>query len=146
MEIVPTTYYENLKRYLRRRKYQRMYASNHSGDKRNLKITRLGVGGTVSPRRRWKIPRKPKLICLKRIFSPIKLVAKFHETYVDVMNRMAGSVAHKSSGAGPFAGTKVAKTEQISMVSCGDELVDSKLVLEIYKRLAASRQMNSIAR
>ena len=141
MEIVPLAYFDNLKRYLRRRKYQRMYGSNYKGNnKRKLKIMRLGDG---SPRREWKISKKPKLMRLKRVFWPINLLKKFHETYVDMVSRLAGSIAHKASGAGAFAGKKVAKTKQISMLSCGEELVDTKLVLEIYKRLAASRQMDS---
>lgn len=135
------TYYDNLKRYWRRRRYQRLHGSNHN--KRKLLVTRLGEGG--SRRRQWKIrSSKPKLmICLRRILSPVKMLAKFHDAYVDMMIRLAGNMAYKSTGAGAFAGKKVAKTKQISMVkSTGDqELVDSRLVLEIYKRLAASRQI-----
>ena len=142
------TCYENLKRYWRRRKYQRLHGSNHN-NKRKLRIIRLGDHGTSSSRRQCKAmrdsdkPRSP--ICLRRLFSPLKALAKFHDTYVNMMVRLAGNVAHKSSGAGAFAGKKVAKSKQISVVSSGEELVDSKLVLDIYKRLAASRQMNSIA-
>ncbi|GMN73866.1 hypothetical protein TIFTF001_053757 [Ficus carica] len=88
-------------------------------------------------------PKSP--ICLQRLFSPLKALAKFHDTYVNMMVRLAGNVAHKSSGAGAFAGKKVAKSKQMLVVSSGEELVDSKFVLEIYKGLAASRQMNSIA-
>ena len=141
MEIVPITYYENLKRYWRRRRYQRLHGSNQN--KKKMLITRLGDGG--SQRRQWKIrTSKPKLmISVRRILSPVKILAKFHDAYVDMMIRFAGNMADKSTGAGAFAGKKVAKTKQISMVSsAGDqELVDSRLVLEIYKRLAASRQM-----
>ena len=129
MEIVSSTYYENLKRYWRRRKYQKMYGLNHE---KKLKIASLGDQATLNP------SKKP--------VKSIGLVAyKFHETYINATNRMAGSVAHKSSVAGAFAGKKVAKTNQISMAPCGEELVDNKLALEIYKRFATSRQINSIA-
>ncbi|PON34191.1 hypothetical protein PanWU01x14_346350 [Parasponia andersonii] len=139
MEIGPITYYESLKRYWRRRRYQRLHGSNHT--KRKVLITRLGDGG--SRRRQWKMRSyKPKLlVSLRRILSPLTLLAKFHDAYVDTMIWLAGNMA---TGAGAFAGKKVAKTKQISTVSSNadhQELVDSRLVLEIYKRLAASRQM-----
>ncbi|PON86997.1 hypothetical protein TorRG33x02_172440, partial [Trema orientale] len=139
MEIVRITYYENLKRYWRRRRYQRLHGSNPT--KRKLLITRLGDGG--SRRRQWKRRScKPKLmVSLRRILSPLKLLAKFHDAYVDTMIRLAGNIV---IGAGALPGKRVAKTKQISTVSSNAdhrELVDSRLVLEIYKSLAASRQM-----
>ncbi|KAM0961281.1 hypothetical protein ACFX13_021003 [Malus domestica] len=133
MEIDPTTYYDNLKRYWRRRRYQRMNGET----RKKMRVTRLGGGakGSNSPRRSWKL--KTKLRFLKFV-SPIKLLAKLHNGYVDMMIRMAG----KAGGVGRIAAKKIAKPQdQISMASCGDELVDSRLVLEIYKRLAASRQL-----
>lgn len=101
-----------------------------------MKYTRLGDG--TSPKRSWKIRTFRKLRL--RLVSPLKLLAKFHEAYVDMMIGLAGNVA-KTNRVGMFAGKKVARENQISMVSSGEELVDSKLVLEIYKRLAASRQL-----
>ena len=143
MEIVQATYYEKLKKYWRKRKYQRLRGgSSHA--KRKLLITRLGSSGDGSRRRQWKMRScKPKLmmVCLRRVLSPAKLLAKFHETYVDFMVRLAGNVADKSTGAGVFSGKKVAKTKQIAMVCNGNgdqELVDGRLLVEIYKRLAAS--------
>ncbi|XP_062109454.1 uncharacterized protein LOC133820905 [Humulus lupulus] len=146
MEIVPATYYENLKKYWRKRKYQRLHGGSNQS-KRKLLITRLGDGGG-SRRRQWKMRScKPKLtmmVGLRRVLSPAKLLAKFHETYVDLMIRLAGNVASKSTGAGAFSGKKVAKTKQVAMASSGGgdgDLVDGRLLLEIYKRLAASREM-----
>lgn len=135
MEIVPTTYFDNLKRYWRRRRYRKLSGSN-TIKKRKMKYTRLGDG--TSPKRSWKIRTFRKLRL--RLVSPLKLLAKFHEAYVDMMIGLAGNVA-KTNRVGMFAGKKVARENQISMVSSGEELVDSKLVLEIYKRLAASRQL-----
>ncbi|PON34192.1 hypothetical protein PanWU01x14_346360, partial [Parasponia andersonii] len=125
MEIVSITYYENLKRYWRRRRYQRLHGTNHT--KRKLPITRLGDGG--SRRRQWKMRScKPKLmVSLRRILSPLTLLAKFHDAYVDMMIRLAGNVA---IGAGAFAGKGLAKTKQISSVSSNAdhrELVDNRL-------------------
>ncbi|KAK9934680.1 hypothetical protein M0R45_021815 [Rubus argutus] len=135
MEMVPTTCYENLKRYWRRRRYQRLNVDN----RKKMRVARLGGGanGNTSPSRFFKI-RKLRLI---KFVSPMKLLAKFHGAYVDMMVRMAGNVG----GARRIAGgsKKVAKAQdQISVAaSCGDVAVDTRLVLEIYKRLAASRQL-----
>ncbi|XP_050132789.1 uncharacterized protein LOC126608825 [Malus sylvestris] len=132
MEIVSTTYYDNLKRYWRRRRYQRL-----NGEiKKKMRVAKLGGGGAKgSPRRSWKLKTKLRLL---KFVSPIKLLAKLHNGYVDMMIRMAG----KAGGVGRIAAKKIAKPQdQISVASCGDELVDSRLVWEIYKRLAASRQL-----
>ncbi|XP_015876716.3 uncharacterized protein LOC107413318 [Ziziphus jujuba] len=135
MEIVSPSYYENLKRYWRRRRYQRLSGSNKI--KRKLKVERLGDKETHSRRRcSWKIRALPKLRVLKLV-SPAKLLAKFHDSYVDMMIGLAGNVA-TSNRVGFARKRVVAKDQQISVVSCGEE-VDSRLVLEIYKRFAASR-------
>ncbi|KAH7516459.1 hypothetical protein FEM48_Zijuj10G0137400 [Ziziphus jujuba var. spinosa] len=117
------------------RRYQRLSGSNKI--KRKLKVERLGDNETHSRRRcSWKIRALPKLRVLKLV-SPAKLLAKFHDSYVDMMIGLAGNVA--TSKRVGFAGKRVvAKDQQISVVSCGEE-VDSRLVLEIYKRFAASR-------
>ncbi|KAF5470336.1 hypothetical protein F2P56_010856 [Juglans regia] len=117
MEIVnPSAYYENLKRYWRRRRYQRLNGENYS-NKRKLKITRLGGSGH---RRQWRIRSTPKLR-LSFIVSPIKLLAKFHDSYVNMMLRLAGNVG-KSNSVDLFGGKRVPKGRQISMVSGGEEV------------------------
>ena len=136
MEIVPSSYHDNLKRYWRRRKYQRLNVNS----KKKMRVARLGGGatGSSSPTRFFKI-RKLRLI---KFVSPIRLLAKFHGAYVDMMVRMAGNVGGARRVAG--GSKKVAKIQdQIVSVaaSYGEEAVDTRLVLEIYKRLAASRQL-----
>ncbi|KAJ4709864.1 Transcriptional repressor NrdR like [Melia azedarach] len=132
MAILSLAYYESLKRYWRRRKYQRI-----NGVKRKkLRILRLGGGG--SPRRIWRIRRRNPKQHLKLI-SPIKLLEKFHEAYVGMMIAVAKKMANPNSNNG---GKKVAKDRQVSLVSSGEE-VDSKMVVEIYKKLAASRQLRT---
>ncbi|XP_050374786.1 uncharacterized protein LOC126792403 [Argentina anserina] len=135
MEIAPSSYYTNLKRYWRRRRYQKLSVDN----KKKLRVQRLGGGpnGTSPPRRFFKI-RKLRFL---KFVSPISLLAKAHGAYVDMMVKMAGNVG----GARRMAGgsKKVAKPQdQISVAAtCGEQAVDTRLVLEIYKRLAASRQL-----
>lgn len=139
MEIVPTSYSKNLMRYWRRRRYQRLSRSNNI--KRKMNVARLGDQGTRSStittrrRRSWRIRRclTTKLSVLK-VVSPARLLAKFHAYYVEMMVGLAGNVAKPNR---IFAGKSVAKDKEISVVSSGTEgrLVDSKLLLEIYKRL-----------
>ncbi|XP_041011499.1 uncharacterized protein LOC121255302 [Juglans microcarpa x Juglans regia] len=117
MEIVnPSAYYDKLKRYWRRRRYQRLNGENYS-NKRKLKITRLGGSGR---RRQWRIRSSPKLR-LSFIVSPIKLLAKFHDSYVNMMLRLAGNVG-KSNSVDLFGGKRVPKGRQISLVSGGEEV------------------------
>lgn len=141
MEIVPSAYYENLKRYWRRRRYQRLNGAN--SNRRKLKIARLwgGGGGSTAHRRLWRTGRTQKLIRFNiNIVSPIKLLAKFHDAYVDMMIRLASNVGNPNN-VDLFGGKRVPKGRQISMVSsCGQE-VDAKLVLEIYKRITSTREI-----
>ncbi|KAG6655818.1 uncharacterized protein LOC122310401 [Carya illinoinensis] len=131
----PSAYYENLKRYWRRRRYQSLNGENYS-NKRKLKITRLG--GSARRRQYWRIRSTPKLR-LSFIVSPIKILAKFHDSYVNMMLRLAGNVG-KSNSVDLFGGKRVPKGRQISMVSGGGE-VDGRLVMEIYKRIASTREI-----
>ncbi|XP_021912198.1 uncharacterized protein LOC110825955 [Carica papaya] len=121
---------ESLKRYWRRRKYQRL----HGSTKKKLKLARLGAGA----RRLWRMRRIPKL----KLASPIKVLAKFHDAYIDMMIRLVTNLG-KANQNGSFRGNKVAKERDLTVSYCGDEVVDSRLVLEIYKRLAANRELGT---
>ncbi|XP_021299377.1 uncharacterized protein LOC110428039 [Herrania umbratica] len=135
MEIMPSTCCENLKRGWRRRKYQRLHGATRS--KRKLRIPRLG---NIATRRVWELKTIPKP-SLKMV-SPIKILTKVHGAYVDMMMRLVNTMG-KANNGGLFRGKKVAKDRHVSIVSGGDE-VDSKLVLEIYKTLAASRELRGL--
>ena len=138
MEIAPTTCYENLKRYWRRRRYQRLNGDN----KKKMRVVRLGGGpngsGTSPTRRSWRVRTTAKLRLIKYV-TPMNLLAKLHGAYVDMMVRTAGNVG----GARRIAGgsKKVAKMQDQISMAASEEAVDTRLVLEIYKRLAASRQL-----
>ncbi|KAK9277081.1 hypothetical protein L1049_006620 [Liquidambar formosana] len=133
MEIInPSSYYDSLKRYWRRRRYQRLNGANTN--KRKLKIMRLGGN---CRRRLWTIRAIPRLRL--RLISPIKLLAKFHDAYINMMIRLACNVQN-SNRTGAFRGKRIARGCQISMASSGEE-VDSRLVLEIYKRMVSTREV-----
>ncbi|XWS22457.1 hypothetical protein CRYUN_Cryun29cG0036600 [Craigia yunnanensis] len=127
MEIMrSSTCGESMKRAWRRRKYQRLH-----GNKRKLKITRPGNTQTSNQKMKT-IPR----LSLKMV-SPIKLLTKFHDAYVEMTMRLVNNMG-KANNGGVFRGKKIAHDRHVvSMVSGGDE-VDSRLVLEIYRRFAAS--------
>lgn len=133
MEISPATCFDNLKRYWRRR-YQRLTGASATNNRRKLRIVRLGGDNH----------RKIRLIPKRRlkIVSPIKLLAKFHDAYVDTMIGFASNVG-KVNKVRALGGKRIAKSSQVLMVSSTGEEVDSKSVLEIYKRLAASRQLSA---
>ncbi|EEF36080.1 conserved hypothetical protein [Ricinus communis] len=133
MEMISSACYDTLKRCWRRRRYQRLHCSTNS--KRKLKIIRLGGAAT---RRIWKLrTTAPKLQW--KLLSPVRILVNFHDAYVDMMIRLANNMG-KLNGRGVFGRKKFAKDKQISMVSCGEE-VDTRLVLEIYKRLVAAREL-----
>ncbi|CAL5350225.1 unnamed protein product [Camellia sinensis] len=136
MDTAPATTFQNLKRYLRRRRYQRL--DNTTNNKR-MKITRLG-SGSKNRRRVWKIRLSPKLRFKVALPSPMKLLAKFHEAYVGMMVRMVGD-----NDIDLFGGKRIPKGRSLPMmVSSSDEIVDGKLVLEIYKRLVSSHELSSM--
>ncbi|GKV47310.1 hypothetical protein SLEP1_g54222 [Rubroshorea leprosula] len=73
--------------------------------------------------------------------SLFTFLARFHDAYVDMMIRVENNLG-KANGSGLFGGKKIAKGQHIAVVSGGEE-VDSRLVMEIYKRLAASREFRT---
>lgn len=75
------------------------------------------------------------------MFSPVKLLAKFHEAYVDTMIGVACK-AGKINKFQALGGERIAKSSEVVMVSSTCEEIDSTLALQIYKRLAASRQLS----
>lgn len=139
MDIVHLAYHERLNRYWRRRKYQRINGASHG--KRKLKILRLGGGAADAPRRHlWRIRRVPKLHW--KMISPIKLLAKIRDAYVGMMICLANKMANTDINGGLFKSKKnIAKQREVSILVSSGEQVDSRLVLEIYNRLAASRQL-----
>lgn len=106
MDILEIVNFGSLKRYWRRRRYQRLDDAT-------------------------KIKRKLKIA---------KLFAKFYRFYIDAMIRL---VSYKKSNNGLINEKKVSKPNNRAflMVSSGtNEVIDCRLVLEIYKRILSSRQ------
>lgn len=80
-----------------------------------------------------------------KMASPLKLLARFHDAYVEMMMRVANGVGNMYA-IGAFGGGGKRRMipkpgNQVSLVSCGGEQVDAKLVVEIYNKLAASKNL-----
>lgn len=133
MESISSACYDSIKRYWRRRRYQRLGGGNNN--RRKLKTIRLGGAST---RRLWKIKTTPKLKW--KLVSPYRLLINFHEAYAEMMIRVANGIG-KLNNKGWLGGNKKVAKEKDSMVWCGEEVIDTRLVVEIYKRLEASSQL-----
>ncbi|XP_058088905.1 uncharacterized protein LOC131235651 [Magnolia sinica] len=125
MEILPFQIYESLKRYWRRRRYQRL---NGAG-KRNVRVVRLGGNS----RRSWRVRPIPKL--RMKIPSPIKILARIRDAYMNAMLGVAGN------GVDAFGGRRVPKA-RVPSAKAGD--FESRLLFEICKSIAASRQLAAV--
>ncbi|KAG5532327.1 hypothetical protein RHGRI_026831 [Rhododendron griersonianum] len=129
MDMVPATYLDNLKRYWRRRKYQRL-----DDNKKRMKVARLGN----NQRRGWKLRLARKLKF--KVVLPVKLLTKFHSAYINMMVRLVGD---KETGL--FGGKRIPKSGPVPMVaSASNEIVDGRMVMEIYKRLVSTRELAAL--
>ena len=135
MDLIPKPNQGSLKRYWRRQQYQRLHGSKSS--RKNVKVTRFGAG---SPRRVWRIRAVRKLRF--KIFSPFKLWTKLKNTYMNMMVSLAGNVGYLNT-SNIFGGKWVPKARQVSHVVYSTEEVESRIILEIYKALLASRELNA---
>lgn len=145
-----SSYYQSFKSYWRRRKYQWLLNGIRYGSciRKKLKITRLGCSRTSRsrPSRRHyskiRMSTAPKPKPGLKMLSPTKLLAKFHGAYATMMIRLAASL-DRSVSSSAVGGNKVKKGHRVSLTSTGEE-VDSRLVMEIYKKFAASREIGGI--
>lgn len=76
-----------------------------------------------------------------KVSSPLKVVAKIHDAYVEMMMRLANSVGNMYA-IGGFGNRKRIPKPQ-NQVPLGGEQIDAKLVLEIYNKLAASKNSSN---
>ncbi|CAI9096124.1 OLC1v1032203C1 [Oldenlandia corymbosa var. corymbosa] len=141
MDILGLGYIDGLKRYLRRRRYQRLDDSVRM--KRKLKIVRLGSRKNSSSNNNNNRNKSmtPKRRGFSRFITPLKLAARLHEAYIDAMVRLASSkrIDHVNNEA-----KRVAKSRPIPMLSAPtNEMVDSRVVVEMYKRVVSTRAQNS---
>ncbi|XVF20723.1 hypothetical protein REPUB_Repub12eG0027700 [Reevesia pubescens] len=132
MELLQKSFPTTLKRYWRRRQYQRINGEviKH---KKNIKIKRIGGGS----RRFWRIKAIPKLHW--KIVSPIKLLTKLKHAYMNMMIKLAGNVGYLNTD-NTFGGKRIPKARKGPMAYSSNEFQD-RLVYEIYKSLIATREL-----
>ncbi|XP_022759951.1 uncharacterized protein LOC111306318 [Durio zibethinus] len=122
-----------LKRYWRRRRYERLNGEV-TRNKKNVKIKRFRGGS----RRFWKIKAVPKLRW-KIIASSIKLLTKLKNAYMNMMINLAGNVGHLNND-NTFGGKRIPKARKVPMIYSSNEF-EERLVYEIYKALIATREL-----
>ncbi|KAL3510703.1 hypothetical protein ACH5RR_030104 [Cinchona calisaya] len=133
MDVLNIRYLDGLKRYWRRRKYQRL--DDAIKTKRKLKIARFGDHQN-NHKKELKIMKKVNKKLEFKIMTPGELVTKFHQAYVDAMVHLGGNkrIDHVKNEA-----KRVAKCQPIPMLSSStNEMIDSRLALEIYSRVIST--------
>ncbi|XVE72132.1 hypothetical protein DITRI_Ditri11bG0014000 [Diplodiscus trichospermus] len=134
MELLQKPFPGTLKRYWRRRKYQRLNGEV-TKSKKNIRIT--GVGG--GSRRFWRIKAIPKLRWKIIASSPIKLLTKLKISYMNMMINLAGTVGHLNT-ENIFGGKRIPTARKVSTGHSRNEF-EERLVYEISKALIATREL-----
>lgn len=141
MELLPKKSYGNLKRFWRRRSYQRI--DDETRIRRNVKVTRFGGG--ERKKHSWKIKALPKLRFLMRPIgsAPLKLLTKVKNAYMEMMLNLAGNVGSLTAN-NAFGTKRIPKERKVDTIAYSGYEVEERLVLEIYKALAASRGVREL--
>jgi len=123
--------YGGIKRYFRRRRYQRLDNGGAATGERKMKMVRL----RRSPHRQWRIKAVPKLTWMVR--SPLKMLAKLKSAYMNFMLRSMNT-------DNIFGNKKTLKIDrQVSKNYKSDEF-EARLIFEISKALVASHELYPI--
>lgn len=133
MELLRKPIPGSLKRYWRRKQYQRLNGEVIK-NKKNVKVTRIRGGS----RRFWRIKAIPKLRW--KIASPIKLLTKLKNAYMNMMINLAGNVGHLNTD-NTFGGKRIPKARKVPIAYSSNEF-NERLVYEIYKALVATRELS----
>ncbi|PSR85965.1 Tastin like [Actinidia chinensis var. chinensis] len=126
MEALSASVYTGLKRFWRRRSYNRLYATG----RRRMNRAELGRAGSNRRRRFWRIKITPRLR-----FSPKKFLLGLRDAYVNFMLRIADSPAIKGGYGVPVG-------DGFGRVPLKE--YDEKMIVEIYKSLLVARDAAKI--
>ncbi|PKA61349.1 hypothetical protein AXF42_Ash020325 [Apostasia shenzhenica] len=138
MEAIPIQFCRAVSSYWRRRRYQRLDTG-----KKTVKVARLGGGAAgqilgSGHRRTWRLRRPFRLRF--RLPSPVRLLARLRDAYVDAMLGIAG----KGSGLAAAPGAETLLSRRIpkgrpSKTEPGE--FERRLLLEICRSISASRDL-----
>ncbi|XP_057483581.1 uncharacterized protein LOC130770235 [Actinidia eriantha] len=126
MEAVSASVYTGLKRFWRRRSYNRFYVTG----RRRMNRAELGRTRSNWRRRFWRIKITPRLR-----FSPKKFLLGLRDAYVNFMLRIADSPAI-NGGYGVPVGDGFGRVPL--------KEYDEKMIVEIYKSLLVARDASKI--
>ncbi|KAI0492819.1 hypothetical protein KFK09_027095 [Dendrobium nobile] len=135
MEAFPIQFCRAVRSYWLRRRYERLERSN----KKTVKVARLGGGSgfrrPIKFRRTFRIRFK--------MLSPVRLLARLRDAYVDAMLGLAG----KGSGLSTSAGAELLLTRRIPKARSGKlepGAFERRLLLEICRSIRESGGLAAI--
>lgn len=107
-----------------------------------MRVARLG--GNV--KRSWKVRVMPRLRLRLRILlpSPVRILARMRDAYVDAMLRLSGKAGSLRSGADLSFGVQKVPKAKARVSKSAIEDFESRLLFEIYKSIAESRQLAAL--
>ncbi|MQM01777.1 hypothetical protein Taro_034528 [Colocasia esculenta] len=142
MESFPVQFCRNIRLMWRRRRYQRIDGSSPGGGRKGLRIVKLGGGGGESPRRTWKLRRALRLRV--RLLSPLGLLARVKDAYINAMLRLAGKSGGVSGFAAPdaFWAKRVPKARPARPAPPLD--FETRILVEIYKSFLSPNQLAAL--
>lgn len=133
MEILfPKATYGGIKRYLRRQRYRRLHGGAATG-RRKMAIIQLR-----GPRRHWRLRTSGRLRWL--MISPLKMLAKLKNVYMNLMLKMAGSTRAINSDK-IFGVKRIPNPRQVSKKYACDEF-EARILFEISKTLVPSYELH----
>lgn len=127
---MPKPSYGGIKRYLRRRRYQRLDGSGGAATTGGRKTRAVQL--RRSPRRHWRIRAIPRLSWVA-IRSPVKMLAKLKNAYMNFMLRSMNT-------DNPFGEKQIPKAREASKDYSRDAF-EARLIFEISKALVASNEL-----
>ncbi|KAK7340924.1 hypothetical protein VNO77_21642 [Canavalia gladiata] len=125
--LLPKPTYGGIKRYMRRRRYQRLDGGVSINGGKKTKTVRL----RRSPRRHWRIKAVPRLSWIVR--SPLKMLTKLKNAY---MNFMLKSMNTDNM----FGDKRIPQARKVTKGYSGDAF-EARLIFEISKALVASHEL-----
>ncbi|GMI77019.1 hypothetical protein like AT2G47485 [Hibiscus trionum] len=134
MEFLQKPIPGTLKRFWRRRQYQKLKGGEAITKRKNIKVTRIGG---VS-QRFWKIKAVPK-VRWRIIASPTKFLTKLKNGYMNMMLRLGGIVWYLSA-ENEFGGKRIPKARKVGLGYSNSEF-DQRLLYEIYKNLIPALEL-----
>ncbi|XP_050911786.1 uncharacterized protein LOC127126826 [Lathyrus oleraceus] len=123
-----------IKRYLSRIGHRRLDygGTTTTGQRKKMQIMRMR-----GPRRARRVRTSPKLRWMIR--SPLKLVTKVKNVYMNFMLKLAGNVGGALNTDNKFGVKRIPKAPQLSSEGCSGDAFEARLIFEISKNLVASQ-------